>query len=239
MKCMSVVTLASGCTLVFMALSAMLSPISDLTSFQFMHYLSMISAKRFLTPPAIYVLGNCVPVGYWWSRVLSDISDVRFIYRPRPLITRDVNGGVYLDTDMILLRPLDPLLDRPLTMGLVDNNTGMGNALILAAKGSIFLRDWYANYRHFDPFSFHENGMWTALRMWKRDPSRVHMESERFYSPNWYEAELLFDRAGYDMSQSYAVHIWHRHAPIPTGPDQLLRLNTTLGEIFRRIYFGR
>ena len=59
---------------------------------------------------------------------------------------------------MILLRPLDPLLTHPLTMGLVDANTGMGNALILAARGSLFLRDWYAGYKDFRPEHFHHNG---------------------------------------------------------------------------------
>ena len=69
-----------------------------------------------------------------------------------------VNGGVYLDTDMILLRPLDRLLAYPLTMGLVDSHTGMGNALILAQRGSRFLANWYRGYKNFDPQHFHQNG---------------------------------------------------------------------------------
>ena len=57
--------------------------------FQFLHYLSVVSVQRFLRPGAIYVLGNCVPVGYWWSRVVSDVRSVRFVHRPRPHITPD------------------------------------------------------------------------------------------------------------------------------------------------------
>ena len=57
--------------------------------FLFLHYLSVVSVQRFLEPRAIYVLGNCVPVGYWWSRVLSDVRSVRFVHRPRPHITED------------------------------------------------------------------------------------------------------------------------------------------------------
>jgi hypothetical protein len=49
-----------------------------------------------------------------------------------------------MDTDMILLKPLDPLLRYSLTMGLVDVNTGMGNALVLATRGLTFIRDWYS-----------------------------------------------------------------------------------------------
>jgi hypothetical protein len=52
-----------------------------------MHYLSMKSVQRFLRPRAIYVLANCMPIGYWWSRVLSDIKVIRFVYRPKPRIT--------------------------------------------------------------------------------------------------------------------------------------------------------
>ena len=69
-----------------------------------------------------------------------------------------VNGGVYVDTDMLLLRPVDHLLRYPLTMGLVDNNTGMGNALILAARGSVFLKQWYEGYKDFQVDNFHYNG---------------------------------------------------------------------------------
>ncbi|KAL8589856.1 hypothetical protein ACOMHN_020859 [Nucella lapillus] len=226
-------------------------------NFLFLHYLSLLSVQRFLKPYAIYVLGNCVPAGYWWSRVVSEVTIIRFVRRPRPWITKDgkvnwiahladvirlqillVNGGVYVDTDMILLRSLDPLLQFPLTMGLVDKNTGMGNALILATRGARFLRDWYAGYRDFRPQHFHYNGMWGALRLWKKDPDSVHLESQRFYSPNWYQAHLLFNSSGYDLSQSYAVHVWHRHSSVPSDPQHFLTLNSTLGDVFRRVYFG-
>ena len=80
--------------------------------------------------------------------------------------------------------------------------------------------------------------MWGALRLWRADPDSVHLESRAFYSPNWFEAHLLFDEDHYDLSQSYAVHVWHRHAPVPSGPDQIVTLNSTLGRVFRRIYFG-
>ena len=54
-----------------------------------MHYLSIVSVQRYLKPHAIYILGNCMPVGYWWSRAISDIKRLRFVYRPRPRITGD------------------------------------------------------------------------------------------------------------------------------------------------------
>ena len=59
--------------------------------FRFLHYLSMRSAARFLRPRAVYVLGNCVPRGYWWSRALTDVTNLRFIRRPRPFVTSDGN----------------------------------------------------------------------------------------------------------------------------------------------------
>ena len=58
-------------------------------TFIFLHYLSVLSVQRFLKPRAIYILGNCVPVGYWWSRVVNDIISVRFVRRPRPHVTED------------------------------------------------------------------------------------------------------------------------------------------------------
>ena len=80
-------------------------------------------------------------------------------------------------------------------------------------------------------------GMWAALRQWERDPGSLHLESSRFYSPNWFRADLLFS-GHVDLSRSYAVHVWHRNAPIPDSPAEFLALNSTLGWVARRVYYG-
>ena len=49
--------------------------------FRFLHYVSMMAAKRYVSPSAIYVIGDAHPLGYWWTRLMRDCRGVRFIYR--------------------------------------------------------------------------------------------------------------------------------------------------------------
>ena len=36
--------------------------------FSFLHYLSVLSAHKFIQPKFMYFHGDVLPVGYWWNR---------------------------------------------------------------------------------------------------------------------------------------------------------------------------
>ncbi len=143
-----------------------------------------------------------------------------------------------MDTDMLILRPIDGLLNNALSMGLIDNATGMGNGFIVAERGSTFLKNWYQGYRNFSSSHIFENSLWAAKRLWLKDRSSVNDIAHLIYRPNWYESNKMFKQSGYDWRSQYAIHIWHRHGHVPDNPDELRELNTTLGEVFRYIYYG-
>lgn len=148
------------------------------------------------------------------------------------------NGGIYLDTDMVVTRPLEPLLDYDITMGLLDNGTGMGNAIILAKRGSKFVREWYEGYRTYNNKEFYKNSLHVPRDMWHKNPKSIHMESDRLYRPNWFESDLLFKRNDYPWRDNYAIHVWTNQNPLPKGFSDINRLNTTLGQIFRHVLYG-
>ena len=50
-------------------------------TFKFWHYVSIMAAKRHVSPSALYVIGDAHPLGYWWKRVMRDCKGVRFLYR--------------------------------------------------------------------------------------------------------------------------------------------------------------
>ena len=50
-------------------------------TFTFLHYVSVMAARRFIGPSALYVIGDVHPVGYWWQRIVSDCEGIRFVYR--------------------------------------------------------------------------------------------------------------------------------------------------------------
>lgn len=66
----------------------------------------------------------------------SDVIRLQLLYRW---------GGIYIDTDMLLTKPLTPLMDRPLTMAIESvhedgSPKSVANGVILAAPKSEFLK---------------------------------------------------------------------------------------------------
>ncbi|KAK3779643.1 hypothetical protein RRG08_040366 [Elysia crispata] len=225
--------------------------------FKFWHYIAIMAAQRNISPSAVYIIGDQHPQGRWWQRVLSDIHGVRFVYRELPQNISGVsvkfrhhlsdivrlqilymNGGIYLDADMVVVRDLEPLLDYDITLGMVENGTGMGNAFIATKRGSEFLREWYTEYSHYSRDQFYYNSLQVPRNMYFKNPSRVHIESERLYRPNWFEADLLFKRSDYPWWTNFAVHIWTNGNPVPRSPADIQDANTTIAQIFRKVMYG-
>ncbi|KAH9514847.1 Gamma-glutamyltranspeptidase 1, partial [Bulinus truncatus] len=97
--------------------------------FEMWNYIAVVAAQRLVQPTALYVIGDQHPKGPWWEMIIRDVPGLRFIYRETPpkiagrtvkhqrhlsdLVRLQVlylNGGIYLDTDMVVLKSLDPLL---------------------------------------------------------------------------------------------------------------------------------
>ena len=147
------------------------------------------------------------------------------------------NGGIYLDTDMLLLKTLDPLRRYELTLGR-ETSYGLGSGIIIAKPKAPFVCVWLNVFRDYNPFPWN----WayyvivTPNRLAQVLPERLHIEENTLHKPSWQQAELLF-RKRVDWSKSYAVHVWKRYGSVPKSPAELDALNTTLGEIMRYIYF--
>ncbi|KAK6166030.1 hypothetical protein SNE40_022819 [Patella caerulea] len=224
-------------------------------NFQFWHYVSIMSAKKIIKPWGLYVIGDAHPFGYWWKRAMKDVKGLRFVYREQPpkIANRTVqwkhhlsdlvrlqmlmlNGGIYLDTDMVVVNSLDPIRNHDITMGIIENGN-MGNAIILAKRHSPFVKEWYEGYFTFNGSDYFINSLHVPFDMWQKNPGRIHLESDKFYRPNWFEADKLYNKSDFPWQNKYAVHIWTSSNPVPKGPEELKTLNTTIGQIFRYILY--
>ncbi|XP_005101096.1 uncharacterized protein LOC101852251 [Aplysia californica] len=231
-------------------------------TFRFLDYVTTVAAKKFIKPKAIYFVGDKPPLGSWWNQALKDVEGVRFVYRERPpnisgrrvlnqflyhfsdLVRLQVlylNGGIYLDMDMIVLRDLDPLLEHKVTLGILDNEPRVGNAFIMASAGSDFILEWYENYTDYK----NTNRFWNSLKIpgkiWLKNASRVHMESERLYHPSWYQAMKLFSpHTGFPWKENYAMHVWtnQNRYPVPKSPRDIQTANTLVAKVFRYVLYG-
>uniref|UniRef100_A0A2C9KU59 Alpha-1,4-N-acetylglucosaminyltransferase n=1 Tax=Biomphalaria glabrata TaxID=6526 RepID=A0A2C9KU59_BIOGL len=100
-------------------------------TFHMWNYIAVVAAYRHVQPVALYIVGDRHPQGEWWERVRRDVPGLRFVFREKPssiagrpakfvehlsdLVRMQLlymNGGIYLDLDMVVLRSLEPLLGK-------------------------------------------------------------------------------------------------------------------------------
>jgi hypothetical protein len=131
------------------------------------HYASVRSAYERIKPDAIFIYYEHLPSGPWWDITLPLITPVK-VAAPTEVFGRPLSkvqhradvlrlekliehGGIYLDSDIVVLRDFDDLLDRRFVIAEEGPGGGHGlsNAVLLSEPGSSFARRWYNEYRSF------------------------------------------------------------------------------------------
>lgn len=201
--------------------------------FGLIQYLSIASALNVLKPMRVLVHYRTQPSGFYWDMIkahveLIRVREVNLIF-DRPVRhyahKADVirleslmeHGGIYLDLDVVVLRPFTSLLIHEFVMGQEGENAryGLCNAVILANKDSHFLRRWYESYRSFNDscWSCHSVQMPRALS--QSHPSEIHVVGHKtFFWPLWdgMGRQEIFSKFDYDYSSNLAVHVWNSAA---------------------------
>jgi len=97
-------------------------------------------------------------------------------------------GGIYIDTDVFVLRSLDPLRVHDFTMGfdnVVNRDQHAGNArrlingVMLSVPNAKFLQVWSSMYATFDPSSWDHHSSVVPFRLAVQYPDLVHVEMNR------------------------------------------------------------
>ncbi|CAH1799558.1 unnamed protein product, partial [Owenia fusiformis] len=228
--------------------------------FEFFHAVAVYSAYKFLKPEKIVFHGDTIPTGPWWDFVKNKTSHLKFHYTGKPtyvyrkklehlehsadimrlLILQD-EGGIYMDTDVIVLKSFDPLRRYDVTMGK-ESDDGLANGIILAKKGAPFLRLIFEAYRTYSKKEWSRHSVGVPYDLSKIYPHLIHVEKTSLLRPSWMDAKILF-QGHYNWTENYAIHIWHRDYKaiggyFPHCPEDLYDLDTTLGEVMRYVLFG-
>ncbi|XP_029639730.2 uncharacterized protein LOC115214836 [Octopus sinensis] len=226
-------------------------------NFTFLNYMSAFSIRRVIPDANIYVIGDQSPIGFWWRKLLEDVRGVKIVYRTRPqrifnqtikikphatdvirLQILILSGGIYLDPDILFLRPIDHFRQPVLTMGLIDPATGIGNGLIFAKIHSKFLEYWYESYRNFNSSIWGVHSMAIPLKLSKIYSHLIKVDKGHIYHPNWFELEKLFLKV-VPWDKNVAVHMWtHHQYRLPQSLKDTDTLNTTAGQMLRYVYYN-
>ena len=193
------------------------------TNFTFLSYLAILSAYQLHQPNVtVHVHHHYTLTGHWFDKLHSVLGpalvqhvvpDVTSIFnRPVSHYAHKADivrlealrkyGGVYLDADVITIRPLHPLLaystvlaEEPIGPGLLNYAVtllvdgygstaervrgvdGLANAVILAQANSPFIESWYQRYRTFDSSSWDFHSCKLPLLMGSEPPSHSDLPS--------------------------------------------------------------
>ncbi|KAM4058548.1 glycosyltransferase sugar-binding domain-containing protein [Hirsutella rhossiliensis] len=119
------------------------------------------------------------------------------------------HGGIYLDTDAIILRPLDRLLSGRRDVVLAHeggNRRGMTNAVILAKRGAPFLERWYRMYDGFNPRLWNYHSVVLPARLADRHAEEVcQLSPAAFFWPLWPRQHIEWMHAPLSPAESATV----------------------------------
>ena len=223
---------------------------------EFSQMLSVLSVYKHMKPDAIFFHTNNELTGKYWT-MLKKISKLHVIHRDPPmrqksaiygyetddsdidrLLLLKTYGGIYLDTDVMVIKPFDNLRRFPCTLGIEDQLLLCGG-IIICSKDSEFLRMWLNSF--YDDFhsTWAYNSGYVPSRLARRYPSLIHIEETSLNRPNCNELEKIWGSEIYDWRQNYAIHTWIRkYKGEKPNPDNIKTMNSTYGEIARLVYYG-
>lgn len=219
----------------------------------FYHFLSFVSTLKHLNPCLVLVHGE-VPFGLYWEYIVliaNNIINVK-MSPPTTIFDRKIGriehqadvarllilkeyGGIYLDTDEVILRSLDNLLNYTFTLShAVDNN--LSNGLILASPNATFISHWLDGYRTYTKAQWAYHSTILPCKLSKQYPDLLHVENKTFVRPNYTQLPLLFKK-NFNWSQNYGIHLYIRFYKSMHTFNDIRRLNTTMGSVARYILY--
>jgi hypothetical protein len=251
-----------------------LGPVEE---FPLLFHLSLASAVNVQKAERVYFHYNRLPTGQWWDRsvevlgshlVLHQVPNFDTIFgqpithyahksdviRLQALIE---HGGIYVDLDVIFVRPLTLLRQFHLVMGEeaiapgwwnavkttvgIDSRmewyarargiNGMANAVIVSEPNNPFVTQWYESYREFEQERWSEQCCEVPLKMANNDPTALlRLSSDSFFLPQYEQLESFFTEDRWDFEGNWLVHMWHHKSETTYLPLYVENLEDILNE---------
>lgn len=118
-------------------------------------------------------------------------------------------GGIYLDSDAYVLRPLNNLLQgaRDLYMGHEGGNRfGLCNGVIMAKAGAPFITRWLDAYASFDDSQWNDHSVHLPKELGTRYPDKIcTLSPSTFFWPMWTTATLWWMHEPLSKEEAAAV----------------------------------
>lgn len=210
------------------------------TDFLYIHYLAIKTAKRVHNPDKIYLHYTVEPQNnVLWKSIKSDVTLIHTIppekyngvelkyYQYKADVVRlqalYKYGGIYMDIDVLSVRPYHDLLGHKCVMGIESSDDidstdlshakSVTNAVIMSEPNHPFIIDWLretAMNLVDKNWAYHAVNL--PLEMIKRNQYDIHIEPCRSFMPFDFHNDSIFtsdDQEKYnELSKSYTMHFW-------------------------------
>ncbi|ORX56872.1 hypothetical protein DM01DRAFT_1284673 [Hesseltinella vesiculosa] len=152
-------------------------------------------------------------------------------------------GGIYLDLDVISVKPMDDLLNHEFVMGQegVGGSVGLCNGVILSQPNARFLQRWQQTYHTFnmEQWNYHSVILPGKLAPYFKDEITIQNHTS-FFWPLWDSPGLraIFLEKSYDWADNYATHLWESaanpHLMKDLSEDVIMTIDNSLNCLLRR-----
>jgi hypothetical protein len=193
--------------------------------FGFAHFLSVLAAKKWLQAERIMFYYQHEPDTVWYKRALAYMTPVKLtdphldtiygIKMANPAHIADVlrlktlqkYGGIYLDMDVIPLRPFTPLLHNDMVLGYEGwSKWGLCNAVIIAKPNSPFIAKWLATYATFTNDEWGLHSVITPMRLASEHKDELcTLPPHSLFWPTWEDRHIayMFGRISPSEAQNF------------------------------------
>lgn len=227
--------------------------------FNFIHFLSFLSVHKFQNPCVIMVHADKLPKGKLWTYFLQISPKVIHVQRKQPkkifkkkiafvehkadvakLEALKEYGGIYLDTDQILLKSVDKFRSADVTIGM-DYGTAAANSIIIAKKNALFLKYWYESYRSYSRTDGNKHSQGIPYKLAEKHRSLVQIVGDIFSFPNVHQLSSLYSK-NINWGDKYGMHmhlkLHDRFFVERLNMNTIKSMNTTAGAVARHILYG-
>lgn len=232
--------------------------IYDNFSLNFIAYLSILSVLKVQKPSVIYIHSNENITGHYWNKLTQYASKtdslliVNYLMKPTHVYGQYISsvyhasdisrlyvlrqfGGIYLDTDMLIInnvnafRVYDCVIGKP-------HHQSIGSQFIMAKKHSTFLKLWQEGYKKYKPRDWYYNAGHYPTEILEKYPGLAYIVPEYFGVNNLLD-KLLSKEPWIQWKQYFGIHILSRHNETYNylNEHSAQNLTTNIGAISRWI----
>ena len=237
-------------------------------TFNFIQYLSGLSMLRFIRPCTIlFWYDGHAPVGENWEIFTARVTaqNIRFemlqITTPQSIWGKKIAypehksdvirfealknfGGMYLDSDVLIVRTTDPLRCFDFTMGR-QKDDGLTNNVMFAVPQSPFLEKVIDNYKNYAQKEYAFNNVRYPSVLSRKFPQLIHVETDSINRPNFLPNELktIFEEGcKVNLTSKYAIHLWNKvlpkHYVESANASTIKTMHSTFGQVARLVLYG-